>query len=271
MSDEEKNEEEPHVVEPSAEEHHAQQESHEKHEKHEKAEKMGKAGKEPSKSIDVRDYSKVILFYPLFFYSLIAFLIMHFSITGVTTETYIRIGGIVGIIWIVIFTFNLFVVAFNFPTAKFFILFLVIIVAGLVVAILYVARIINLSGAASWLAELLDVFMNSKFFAIMTGCLGIMLLLVIISARFNVIHIEQNEVFIRRLMTGQEKRYPTSSMRYVKEIDDVFEYLAIGAGRMTFTFGPDVTIQFDTIPMINKIADKIDQLGDSMQITLSKK
>jgi hypothetical protein len=264
MSDEDKHEEEPKVVTPSAEEKKSQ-------EKHEKKEKKEGAKKETDRAIDIRDYSKVILFYPLFFYSIIAFIIMHFSPKDpITLMVNPLTDGVVGILWVIIFAFNLFVVAFNFPTAKFFILFLILIVAILIIAMLYVTGIINLAGATNWLSDLLQVSMNSKFYAIMTGCLGVILVFVIISARFSVIHIEQNEVFIRKMMTGQEKRYPTSSMRYFKEIDDVFEYIAIGAGRMTFTFGPDVAYTFNTIPMINKIAEKIDILGDSLHMSLSR-
>jgi len=274
MSDEEKKDEEPQIVPhaaPSAEEQKSVETQHEEKHDKKKAKKESKAekAKMPPKSIDVREYSKAVLLYPLFLYSLIGYIIM--KIADPTNTNANGVGGYVGFIWIMIFFTNLFVIAFNFPTAKFFILFLILVVVILVVILLYIAGLIPLTNASALFDELLKVYMNSTFYSTLSILLAIVLIFVLISARMKFIHIEENEVFIKHVMMGKEERYSTQSMKYMKEIPDIFEFLVLGAGSMTFTFGQNVTFTIDTIPMVNKIAEKIDMMGDFLQVRIGGK
>ncbi len=216
------------------------------------------------KPITIRDYSKVVFFYPLFFYSAVIWFIEHFF------GPYIGKGW-PALIWFAIFFVNLFVIAFNFPTAKFFILFLIIAIIVLVVFILYVEKVIYISEFDILLADLLSFALPSKFYGLMTVGLGIILLFVLISARFKYVRIEENEVIIKTLLLGEVKRYPTSTLRYQKEIADVFEYIALGAGKITFTFGPDAINVLNTVPLVNRAAAKIDNILDVLQVSIAKK
>ncbi|HME51772.1 MAG TPA: hypothetical protein VKM55_06115 [Candidatus Lokiarchaeia archaeon] len=289
MSDEEKSADEPQVVsEPGApvEESSAEQQKQAETEqeiKHEKKVEKKEAKKEKSKmaprSIDVREYSKVILFYPLFFYSIISWIIVKLlpggtSIANGTGSIIIPeepADGILAVIWIGIFFANLFVVAFNFPTAKFFILFLVLVVVVLIVILLYLGGFIPKVNSGGILEAFLDASMNSTFYSLISWSLGIILLFCLIGARLRYVHIEENEVFIKTVMMGKEERYPTNSMKYTKEIPDVFEFLCLGAGKMTFTLGTGVVVTVNLIPRVNKIAEKIDLMGDFLQVSIGKK
>nr|MDO8108841.1 hypothetical protein [Candidatus Sigynarchaeota archaeon] len=219
------------------------------------------------KPIVIRDYSKVIFFYPLFFYSAVAWFIEHFFASGLGQPTL----GWVALIWIAIFFVNLFVVAFYFPTTKFFLLFLVIVIIGLVVMLLYVLGYINFSAFDTFIQDLLTLDIKSRFYGVMTISLGVILLFVLLGARFRYVRIEVNEVLIKTVLLGEVKRFPTSTIRYKKEIADVFEYLALGAGKISFTFGPDASYVLNTVPMVNKIADKIDDILDVVQVSIAKK
>lgn len=287
MSDEEKQEEEPQVVsepESQAEESSAEQQKQaEKHheEKHEKKEEKKEKEKAkvrtPPKSIDVREYSKILLFYPLFFFSIISWIIVKFiggtpylNGAGTITIPPEPADGILAIIWIGIFFSNIFVVAFNFPTAKFFILFLVLVVVVLIVMLLYLGGFLPKVNSGGILEDFLNASMNSTFYSLISWSLGIILLFALLGARLRYVHIEENEVFIKTVMMGKEERYPTNSMKYTKEIPDVFEFLILGAGRMTFTFGQNMIITVNTIPRVNKIAEKIDLMGDFLQVSIGK-
>ncbi len=214
--------------------------------------------------ITIRDYSKVIFFYPLFLYSGVTWFIEHFFGAGIGT-------GWIAVIWFAIFFVNLFVIAFNFPTAKFFILFLALVVIALVMLLLYAMKIINFTEFDALLADLFTLDLPSKFYGIMTLGIGFVLLFVLIGARSRYVRIEENEVIIKTLLLGDVKRYPTGTIRYEKEITDVFEYLSLGAGRLTFTFGPEATVILNTVPRINKVSSKIDEILDVLQVSIARK
>lgn len=214
--------------------------------------------------ITIRDYSKVIFFYPLFLYSGITWFIEHFFGAGIGT-------GWIAVIWFAIFFVNLFVVAFNFPTAKFFLLFLGLVVIALVMLLLYVMKVISFTAFDALIMDLFTIDLPSKFYGIMTLGIGFVLLFVLIGARSKYVRIEENEVIIKTVLLGDVKRYPTSTLRYEKEIIDVFEFLSLGAGRITFTFGPDAITILNTVPRINKVSSKIDDILDVLQVSIAKK
>ncbi|MDD1776765.1 MAG: hypothetical protein LUQ65_01245, partial [Candidatus Helarchaeota archaeon] len=191
----------------------------------------------------------------------------HFFASGIGQAAL----GWVALIWMVIFFVNLFVVAFYFPATKFFILFLVLVVIGLVVMLLYVLGVINFSSIDALIQDLLTLELKSKFYGVMTVLLGVVLLFAVLGARFKYVRIEENEVLVKTILIGEIKRYPTASLRYKKEIADVFEYIALGAGRITLTFGTDATHVLYTVPRINKVAARIDELLGVIQVSVARK
>jgi hypothetical protein len=60
---------------------------------------------------------------------------------------------------------------------------------------------------------------------------------------------------------GTDRRYPTSSLRYTKKIVDVFEYLALGSGEISFILpGEEQPLVLDTVLHVNKKAKQLDIL-----------
>ncbi len=219
------------------------------------------------KPITIRDYSKIVFFYPLFIYSVVAWIIEHFFASGLGNPTL----SWVSLIWMAIFFVNLLVVAFDFPVTKFFILIMVIVIVGLIFLVLYILGVYSFTSIDIFIQALLTLELKSNFYGYITVILGIMLILAVVSARFKYVRIEENEVLVKTVLIGQLNRFSTSLLRYKKEIIDVFEYIALGAGRITLMFSTEDIHILNTVPRINKVSKKIDQILDVIQVSIAKK
>jgi uncharacterized membrane protein len=208
-------------------------------------------------SLILRSYPKVIFFYPLFFTSLVLWMIQLF------------IGAplpILGFIWMIVFFTNLFVIAFNFESKKFFILVLVIIVVVLLVIFLVIPQI---SLAALPTIPEFNIEMTAQFYFVTTIVIGLILLFVIISAQFDYWKIEQNELYHKKGVFAKEDRYPVRQLRIKKEIPDVFEYLILRAGSITLYTGKE-DFHLSTVPNVDKKADQIDILLSELEVDVNE-
>jgi len=67
-----------------------------------------------------------------------------------------------------------------------------------------------------------------------------------------------NEIIYKKGILGDVERYGTSNVMFHKEIVDIFEYLILKSGRLTFTIpGRKTSIVLDTVPRINSIEQQL--------------
>ncbi|MFO8017975.1 MAG: hypothetical protein R6U96_05025 [Promethearchaeia archaeon] len=202
--------------------------------------------KDDVEQVTLRNLSKAIFFYPLFFTSLVLGLIQMF------------VGEPIPILanfWISIFFLNLFVIAFDFNSTKFFVLILGIIVIALLVIFLVFPNID--------LPEIdieFTIVMSAEFYLVMTILLGIILGLIILSSRFDYWTIERNEIYHKTGLLGDAKRYPMENFRFEKEIPDVFELLSLKAGSITLKPDRQTSIRLRTVVNVNEKEEQLDYL-----------
>ncbi|MEJ2249029.1 MAG: hypothetical protein P8Y97_05130 [Candidatus Lokiarchaeota archaeon] len=187
--------------------------------------------------IILRNYPKAIFFYPLFITTIVLWVIQ--LIMGTPEH-------ILGAIWMIVFFTNIFVVAFNFSSTKFFVMILIIVIAGLIFAFLVIPR---LSSIALPPIPQLDISMSTYFYLIMAFVLGFILLFIFITAHFDYWKIERNEIFHRTGIFVKEDRYSVKQLRIKKRIPDIFEYILLRSGSITLyvqneDFHLDTGIQF---------------------------
>ncbi len=213
---------------------------------------------EKFKPIILRSYSKVIFFFPLCLFSAFAWFIGLFLGTG-------EGQGWIAIIWIAIFFLNLLVGAFNFPTPKFVLLILCIVISIVAIWLIVTYTAFNM-GIDAMLASLLTINLSTAFYGSMFLGIGITLSSAFMSAHVKSVRIEQNEVILKSALLGETKRFPTGSLRYTIEISDVFEYILLGAGKITFEFASDIKLVLETVPLINRKTRRIDKLLSMIKI-----
>ncbi|MFW9971888.1 MAG: hypothetical protein ACFFDF_16995 [Candidatus Odinarchaeota archaeon] len=196
--------------------------------------------------IFIRTYPKVIFFYPLLITSFILFLIQLFLLPNV----------VLGYIWFIVFFTNIFVIAFDFSSTKFFVLILAIVIVVLVLVFL-VLPYYNLSIVGIQI----DVALPWEFYMLMTLILAFILGIVLISTRFEYYKIEMNEIIHKAGIFSSADRYPVKSLRFKKEIPDVFEFFMLRAGRLTIMPGQaDEVMILPTVLNINKKEQQLDYL-----------
>lgn len=203
----------------------------------------------------LRSYSKVVFFYPLCITSFILFLIQ--LITGIDEPG-------LGAIWITVFFANLYVIAFDTSSTKFFILLLVIVVLILVFTFLF--------HPFTFFAQLfsfeVDVIMSYQFYLSVTIILAITFLISWIATRFDYWTLERNEIIHKKGIFVSAVRYPTKSLRIKKEIPDIFELILLRSGSIHLILGNNEAHYLDTILNINKKAKQIDYLLSDIEVEL---
>ena len=207
---------------------------------------MPAQAKHPSE-IFIRSYPKVIFFWPLLFTSLILWIVEIMDDSSLTP--------VLGTVWFIVFFINIFVTAFDFSSTKFFVLILAIVVIILLVVFLVLPRF-----ALPAMGQL-NLSLSPQFYLVMTLILFFILGIVVISTRFEYYKIERNEIIHKKGIFSSAERFPVKSLRFKKEIPDVFEFFLLRAGKFTIMPGKaDEVMILDTVLNINKVEKHLDWL-----------
>jgi len=201
--------------------------------------------------IFIRSYPKVIFYWPLLITSIILWIIQALLKTNSTTNS---LG--LGYAWFIVFFVNIFVTAFDFSSTKFFVLILAIVVVLLLVVFLVLPNFsVSLTGIE------IDLGLPWQFYMVMSIILAFILGIVVISTRFEYYKIERNEIIHKKGIFSSAERFPSKSLRFKKEIPDVFEFFLLRAGRFTMMPGKaDEVMILNTVLNINKIEKQLDWL-----------
>jgi len=196
--------------------------------------------------IYIRSYPKIIFFWPLLITSFILWMI----------QAFIDPSSLLGYVWFIVFFVNIFVTAFDFSSTKFFVLILAIVVVILVVVFLVLPNFtVDITGIE------LDLGLPWEFYMLMTIILALILGIVIISTRFEYFKIERNEIIHKAGIFSSAERFPVKSLRFKKEIPDVFEFFMLRAGKLTIMPGKaDEVMILNTVLNINKKEEQLDWL-----------
>jgi len=202
----------------------------------------------------VRPMPKVVFFYLTWLASL------AFGIVSVAWEPDPRH---LGTVWLVIFTFNLLVISFDFNevvsiAALFFVLMLIF--AGLYFDFL---------GFIGDFFQRLDVQMNPGFyfgvFAVFTAIYAV----VIVKSRFEYWEFRHNEVLHRTGLFGEIKRYSTEDLRWFKQIPDVLERILLRSGRMVLTTPREtMPLVIENVVGIEGVDERIAEILGTKRVTM---
>lgn len=205
----------------------------------------------PITEVYLRSYPKIIFFWPLAIVSLVMWLLQMLVPSPVAWY---------GNFWLALFAINMFIVAFDFSSMKFFVLILVIVVV--VILLIFLAP--DLFGGLP--AGSFNPGLTAEFYLSVTLIMGIILGLVVLGARFDYWKIERNEIYHKKGLFTSAERLPTKSLRIKKEIPDVFEFFILRAGSITLFPGHGDVISLPTVLNINKKQDQIDYLLSHISI-----
>ncbi len=210
-------------------------------------------------------YPKIVFLYPTFLVALLAAVWM--SLTGRSTADPSDTGAVV-ITWIflAVLAFNLFVISFDFPRATSLTMFFLI-AAVILGAVLLITLQPQLLPAVADVLQSIRPVANATFFNVIVGMLTLLYVAVFISVRFDYWEVRHNELLHHHGMLSDLKRYSSPSLRIDKEINDIFEYLLLGSGRLILQPSGELrAIILDNVLFITKKEAAITQMLSTLQV-----
>ena len=219
------------------------------------------SGREVPKSIYLVSYPKIVYLYP----SLIA-AILAAIITKVNGNEPGQVNNIVCLVFLGIFCANLVVLSFDFPRTT-SLTFFFIGVAVFMGLWLLSSTYPNLLPFLGDLVENMQPFANAMFYTIFSTVLVIIYIAVVISVQFDYWEVRPNELLHHHGVLSDLERFSAPNLRIDKEINDLFEYLLLRAGRLILHPSNERrAIVLENVFFINKKEQQITKMLGALQV-----
>ncbi len=225
-----------------------------------KSAKKPESPNELEKPIYLISYPKIILLYPTFFLALIAGIIG--KMYGEESSATVFVGWT--FMWV--FALNIVVLAFDFPRTTSLTLFFLVMAAGFGVTLLSIYNP-ALMPAVYAILQKMEPRANPTFYFMFAGIFGIIYIFVFVLIRFDYWELRSNELLHHHGFLSSLERYPASNLRITKEVDDVFEYMLLGSGRLVIQpTNVQRAFVLDNVPFISSKEARITRTLGALQV-----
>lgn len=213
-------------------------------------------------SVILVSYPKIIFLYPTFIAAIVA------AITMGVVDWESNAASLMGWIFLFVLSINSVVIAFDFPRGTSLTLFFIVVavVMGFVLAGVYSPDF--LPSITGWLSNF-HPKANVTFYSLFAGMLAIIYAFVMINRRFDYWEVRPNELLHHHGLLSDLKRYSAPSLRVDKEINDVFEFMLLGAGRLILHPSNEPrAIVLENVVRIGKKETQITNMLSALQVTV---
>lgn len=218
-------------------------------------------GRDVPKSIYLVSYPKIVFLYP----SLIAAIVAAI-ITAVKGNEPNEVTNMTCLVFTGIFCANLVVLSFDFPrtTSLTFFFIGVAIFMGLWLVSTANENFLPFVGD---LFEHLKPFANTMFYSIFAGVLVVIYIAVGVAVQFDYWEVRPNELLHHHGVLSDLERFSAPNLRIDKEINDLFEYLLLRAGRLILHPSNERrAIVLENVFFINKKEQQITKMLGALQV-----
>ncbi len=220
-----------------------------------------KTSKSGERGVILISYPKIVFLWPSWLVALVAGIWMR-STGDVPSST----SDILTWTFLVVLGLNLVIFSFDFPRSTSLLLFFVIvaIVLGLILAAYNMPTLIpNLH---AWLRSMHPAA-NSTFFLLFGSTLTLIYLAVLLTVRLDYWEVRPNELLHHHGIMSDLERFSSPNLRIDKEINDVFEFLLAGSGRLILhPRNEPRAIVLDNVFFINKKEAALTKLLGALQV-----
>ncbi len=208
-------------------------------------------------------YPKIVFLYPTFVMALIAAIYMSFT-GSEQTPTAERVT----LFFLAVFALNLVVLAFDFPRTTSLALFFAAAFVGIGLAFLFHLK----PDLVPFLGNIIGKvrpFATASFYYVFVAILFAIYLGVLVMVKFDYWEVRPNELLHHHGLLSDLERFSAPSLRIDKEINDVFEYALLGAGRLVLHPSNEKrSIILDNVFFINKKETQITRMLGALQVQL---
>jgi len=226
-----------------------------------------KPGEPNKKRIILMSYPKIIFLYPTLIFSLIAGIITTFA-NEPSADGGQHVPEICALLFLMITGINLVVIAFDFPRTTSLTLFFFFAAVGMGLTMMFRFYPEMMPGVTD-LVRSLQPHANNQFYFIFAGILGLIFVGVFISVRFDYWEVRPNELLHHHGILSDLERFSAPNLRIDKEINDVFEYMLLKAGRLILHPSNErKAVVLDNVFFINKKEAQITRMLGAVQVQL---
>jgi hypothetical protein len=147
-------------------------------------------------------------------------------------QRFVQPQNLLGILFLGILAFNLVVLGIDFPRFTVVAVFLVILLVMFVLLWIGAYFDYDLMGPARTIFGTIYAVANSGFYYMIAAILAVNFAIIFLTRWLDYWEILPNEILHHHGPLSDLERFPTTNLKFDKEIPDVFEYLFLGAGRL---------------------------------------
>lgn len=215
-------------------------------------------------------YPKFVFLYPTYVASIIAAIWMlatHRHAVGPTDTTAVVITWL----FLGVLAINSIVMAFDFPRGTSLTIFFLLAAVVLGIILAFTLRPEWFPTIARFLESIRPVA-NATFFCLIVFVMSLIYGAILFSVRFDYWEVRPNELLHHHGLLSDLKRFSAPNLRIDKEVNDVFEYLLLGSGKLILQpSGEQRAIILDNVLFISKKEAAITKMLGALQVELRAK
>jgi len=217
----------------------------------------------PPERVLLIGHPKIVFLYPTFFAAIWAGIFTALFGEAHESAEYLVTLGFLGI-----FALNMAVLTFDFPRTTSLTLFFFLGFMGMATFLTFHFKPDLLPIVGSMISALKPAA-NAHFFFLFAGVLLLLFIGVMIAVRFDYWEVRPNELLHHHGFLSDLKRFPAPNLRIDKEINDVFEHLLLGSGRLILHSRDESrAIVIENVLFINRKEQQLTQMLGSLQVSV---
>lgn len=207
-------------------------------------------------------YPKIVFLYPSWIAAIIAAIIVGVRGNDPTDN----VNQIVSLVFLGLFCANLVVLSFDFPRTTSLTFFFVGVAVFMGIWLMSTTNPDLLPWIGDHLKQL-QPFSNAMFYGIFATVMTLIYIAVAISVQFDYWEVRPNELLHHHGVLSDLKRFSAPHLRIDKEINDLFEYLLLRAGRLILhPRNESRAIVLENVFFINKKEQQITRMLGALQV-----
>ena len=216
-----------------------------------------------AEQVVIRSWPKVIFLYPVMVSSLLCGVWQKMQ-GGINSDS----ADTAATIFLVVLCLNVLVISFEFSRFK------TLAIMSLLVALFFLLLFLNTRwDVFPFIRSLFGKFdprVSESFYFTLGVYLLIVFGFVFLSTRFDYWVIKSNEILHKEGFLGDVRRFPSPNLKMTKEINDVFEFLLSGAGRMIlYPAGEKQAMVLNHVLWVNRKEKRIQDLLSALSVEIA--
>ncbi len=185
-------------------------------------------------------------------------------------ERFSTTQNVLGVLFLGVFALNLLTMALDFP--RFTILGVALLIGFVTFFILWLGAAFDIR-LILWVRHIMGgiyIVANAEFYFLISAVIFLILAIVYITRYLDYWQIMPNEILHHHGPLSDLERFPTTNLKFDKEVPDVLEFIFLGAGRLVLHITDErKAIVLDNVLFINSVETALKNLMSRMEVRVT--